>query len=111
MRPLRASVVSAGRISPWFTPTVNDALLFSPFTGQMAVTIYQYRSPIGQFRIQPQRDGGWGLWLKRELLGAYGSCVAAADDVFQQATGDSDWDFLENVDIPTDVYEWKSLTV
>ena len=74
------------------------------------MTIYQYRSPIGRFRIQPQHHGGWGLWLKAELLGSYNSPVAAADDVFQQATGDSDWDFLEGVPIPTDVYEWERLT-
>jgi len=67
---------------------------------------YQYRSPLGVFIIKSQANGRWGLWLNDELLGSYHSSVAAADDVFMQATGDYDWDTLNDIDIPTDVYEW-----
>ena len=67
--------------------------------------MYQYMSPIGCFLIKPQANSRWGLWLKDELLGSYHSALAAADDVYTQATGDYDWDSLDCVDIPTEIYE------
>jgi len=73
------------------------------------VKIYRYRSPIGRFLAIPQSNGLWGLWFEDDLLGSYHSAMAAADDVYMRATGDSDWDYLEGVDIPTDICEWEVL--
>jgi len=70
------------------------------------VKIYQYRSSIGRFLIKPQANGCWGLGFKDDLLGSYHSALAAADDVYMQATGDYDWDSRDGVDIPTDISEW-----
>lgn len=69
--------------------------------------VYQYKSPAGLFLIKPQANGRWGLWFKDDLLGSYHSAMAAADDVYMQATGDYDWDSLDGVDIPTDISEWE----
>jgi len=69
--------------------------------------IYRYQSPMGLFLIKAQPNARWGLWFKDELLGSYHTPVAAVDDVYTQATGEYDWDTLEGVDIPTDVYEWE----
>jgi hypothetical protein len=71
---------------------------------------YQYQSPIGCFKIVAQANGRWGLWFKDDLLGSYSSAVAAADDVYTQATGNSRWDSLKGISIPTDVYEWEVIT-
>ncbi len=69
--------------------------------------ICQYRSPIGRFLIKPQAKGRWGLWSKDDLLGSYHSALAAADDVYMQATGNYDWDSLDGVDIPTNITVWE----
>ena len=71
------------------------------------MNIRRYRSPIGRFLANPQTNGRWGLWLKGDLLGSYHSAVAAADDVYMQATGDYDWDSLVGFDIPTGIDEWE----
>ena len=69
--------------------------------------IYRYRSPMGRFLVKPRANGRWGLWFKDDLLGSYHSAMAAADDVYMQATGDYDWDYQEGVDIPTGIDEWE----
>ncbi|RMH16911.1 MAG: hypothetical protein D6698_09005 [Gammaproteobacteria bacterium] len=69
--------------------------------------VYQYKSPLGLFLIKPQTSGRWGLWFKGELLGSYHSAMAAADDVYMQATGDYAWDTLKGVRIPMDISEWE----
>jgi len=74
------------------------------------VKIYQYISPIGRFVIKPQDNGRWGLWFSDDLLGSYQSAMAAADDVYTQATGNFGWDSLDGIDIPTDIYEWEMVT-
>lgn len=70
--------------------------------------VYYYRSPIGCFVIKSQTNGRWGLWLKDNLLGSYHSAMAAADDVYMQATGDYEWDEMNGIDIPTDISEWEA---
>lgn len=72
--------------------------------------VYPYRSPIGGFLIKPQANGRWDLWFKDDLLGSYHSAMAATDDVYMQATGYSDWDSLDGVDIPKDIHEWEVVT-
>ena len=71
---------------------------------------YRYKSPIGVFSIIP-RNGRWALWFEDDILGMYNSSVAAADDVYTKATGHYDWDSLDSVDGPTDVYEWDKVTL
>ena len=73
------------------------------------MTIYIYNSPIGRFLIRPQSNDYWDLWFEDDVLGSYGSAMAAADDVYLQVTGHYEWDSLKNIDIPTDVDEWEEL--
>lgn len=68
---------------------------------------YFYRSPRGRFIIKQQQNGRWGLWFGEILLGSYRSPIAAADDVYMQCTGSWHWDSAQNIDIPTDLSEWK----
>lgn len=68
---------------------------------------YCYKSPIGVFIIKPQPDGRWGLWFGDDLLGSYHSEIAAADDVYTQATGNYQWDSSSWLDVPTDIHEWE----
>lgn len=74
------------------------------------MTVYQYKSPVGLFRILPHKDR-WALWLEDDVSGYYQSPVAAADDVYTQTTGFSEWDRLKLDDIPTDLSEWEKLQV
>ena len=68
-----------------------------------------YRSPVGVFWIRPQPNSGGRFWLgiDDERLGSYHSPRAAADDVYCQATGWSEWDLLRRPNAPTDITEWE----
>ncbi len=69
--------------------------------------MYYYESPIGLFRII-QQDSNVLLFFEDDLLGAYRSAVAAANDVYTHTTGLYDWDKLDGklLDVPTDISEW-----
>jgi len=60
------------------------------------------------FWIAPQPDGSGRYWLgiDDKVLGSYHSPIAAADDVYCQATGWYKWDSLEPITSPTDLSEW-----
>ncbi len=74
--------------------------------------VFIYNSPVGKFFIQYDfRIKKWSLGIEDEILGHYPTSVAAADDVYCQATSFYDWDaydidtILEEV--PTDIYCWE----
>jgi len=70
---------------------------------------YNYKSPKGVFIIQFDNNvSKWALALNGVVYGHYTSPVAAADDVYCQATGAYEWDSLNvmNLSITTDIYEW-----
>jgi hypothetical protein len=72
---------------------------------------YVYKSPIGIFYIHynPSFEK-WDLGMDGEIFGSYITTIAAADDVYCQATGCNKWDILDisnNPDVPTDIYEWE----
>ena len=67
---------------------------------------YRYQSPIGLFRIRVKGDR-WELWMGDECYGFYANPIAAADDVFTQATGCYEWDTLATDAAPTDLGEWE----
>jgi len=74
--------------------------------------IYYYKSPIGLFFIRFNLSmEKWELGMKDEVLGYYQDTIAAADDVYCQATGCYEWDSLDinivNDKAPTDIYEWE----
>jgi hypothetical protein len=53
--------------------------------------VYSFQSSVGTFRIRPERDKSWGLYIGGEgiveLLGYYDSAFAAADSVYMQTLG------------------------
>lgn len=71
--------------------------------------VFSYDSPIGQFKIFFNKK--WLLLFNNECLGQYNDPVAAADDVYCQATGSYNWDAFDFSDsleeVPTDLYEWN----
>ncbi|GHV55909.1 hypothetical protein AGMMS50268_28800 [Spirochaetia bacterium] len=73
--------------------------------------IFIYKSPVGTFHIAYNPNSGkWTLGLKDEIYGEYLSTVAAADDVYCQATGFYEWDSLDIsnlLDAPTDIHCWE----
>ncbi len=76
------------------------------------LSVFTYNSPVGKFLIFFNHNiQKWDLVLDDELLGHYTNTVAAADDVYCQATGSYEWDSYDIYsmieEIPTDVYEWE----
>jgi hypothetical protein len=74
---------------------------------------YVYKSPIGKFyiRYNPSLEK-WDLGMNDEVFGFYITTIAAADDVYCQATGCYQWDILDisnNPNVPTDIYEWERI--
>jgi len=60
--------------------------------------------------IQRHENGRFCLWLNDELYGFWHSPASVADDVYQHATGCSDWDLLDGqVDCPADLSGWEPL--
>lgn len=71
--------------------------------------MYYFRSRVGLFRIIPA-NGRYYLVLNDNVLGAYNSPIAAADDVYTHTTGDWSWDRLDGlVSSPTDLSVWKEM--
>jgi len=74
--------------------------------------IYYYKSPIGLFfiRYNPSVQK-WDLGMRDDVFGYYLTTIAAADDVYCQATGCHEWDNLDvnNIQdkVPTDIYQWE----
>jgi hypothetical protein len=78
-------------------------------------SIFIYKSPVGNFFIQfDKRLNKWMLGMENEVYGHYIDPVAAADDVYCQASGCYEWDLLEIdsilEEIPTDIYCWDMIT-
>lgn len=67
---------------------------------------YHYRSDVGTFWIGPDGSGRFRLGIDDERLGSYHSPKAAADDVYSQSTGCSEWDSLLATSEPSDLSEW-----
>jgi hypothetical protein len=73
---------------------------------------YIYRSPAGVFYIRFNTSlQKWDLGIGNEIFGNYITTIAAADDVYCQATGCYQWDMLDitEIDVPTDIYEWERI--
>jgi hypothetical protein len=72
---------------------------------------YYKKTNVGTFWIKPDKFNGWGLVIEYdgdwEVLGSYLSPSAAADDVFTQHTGYSQWDDSVRHDAPSDLGEWQ----
>ena len=60
-------------------------------------------------RFSPQGRGVFVLGIEGTELGAYASPEAAADDVYHQETGFSEWDSASGVHRPADISDWKRL--
>ena len=76
--------------------------------------IFIYYSPVGKFFIKYDfKVCKWILGLGEEVFGFYESTVAAADDVYCQASGCYEWDSMDIdsilEDVPTDIYCWEFL--
>ena len=80
--------------------------------------VFEYNSPVGKFTIKFNKKlDRWELSIRNVVYGQYLDPVAAADDVYNQATNFDEWDLydidpiLEN--IPPDLYSWEisNLTV
>jgi hypothetical protein len=73
--------------------------------------MWQYRTEIGVFwiRFDPRTRTRFVLGIEEEPLGWYYSPEAAADDVFLQKTGCSEWDLLAATSKPTDLSQWVRL--
>ena len=76
------------------------------------MTVFSYKSPIGDFMIKPLKDGRWGLWFENEYLNAYRKPEYAAEDVRNRSTGSHEWDdkkrnSINEADIPFNIFEWK----
>jgi hypothetical protein len=70
---------------------------------------YHYKSLVGTFWIcpEPNNPSRYLLGIDDTALGSYHSSEAAADDVYTQSTGWSDWDMLDPVVEPTDLSKWE----
>jgi len=66
-----------------------------------------YQSPIGPMCIYKNQNNKYSLQINEVVYGFYNSAAMAADDVFAQYTGCSDWDDFDFTDIPTDIKEWE----
>lgn len=72
--------------------------------------MFTYESPIGLMKIYyDQNNNGYVLVINEKRYGVYDSAVAAADDVYIQNTGCSNWDDNEFKDILINIYEWKQI--
>lgn len=67
---------------------------------------YRYVSPDSTFVIFPN-NGWWGLMINDEKYSDYASPEEAAYDVSAQNTGNTSWDYLENVDAPASLSDWE----
>jgi hypothetical protein len=76
---------------------------------------HRRKTEVGSFWIKPDKKNGWSLEIGHngdwELLGSYSTAVAAADDVFTQHTGYSEWDDPGRSDSPTDLGEWEKKNI
>jgi len=66
-----------------------------------------YKSRQGTFWIKRREDGRFLLGIDEEALGSYHRPEAAADDVYNCATGHYAWDAQLTVTEPTDLSEWQ----
>ena len=75
----------------------------------------KYFTKIANLKLQIiPKDGKYHLFItdsdgSTELYESMSSAVALADDVYMQSTGCDELDSLEDVDIPTDIYEWEKI--
>lgn len=67
------------------------------------------KTKIGLFKIIALSNGRYDLWINDVNLGNYSSPDAAADDVYNCATGWDDWDLQLMVDHPSDLSEWQRI--
>lgn len=74
--------------------------------------LYHYKTQVGTFGISPDpvNSGRFHLCIDGDALGSYYSPMAAADDVYLQASGYPEWDSLEPVTSPIDLSEWTKGT-
>jgi len=72
---------------------------------------FVYRSRFGLLAIRPARNGRWNLWIGDDIYGQYHSPIAAADDVYMQATGHYEWDDQDNLMEPCDLSEWTRVSI
>ena len=70
---------------------------------------YTYKTKIGTFYIRKLTDVHWGLLFEEELLGSFDSPASAAERVYNQASGHSEWDSVEQEAQPRDISEWKEV--
>jgi hypothetical protein len=70
-----------------------------------------HKAEAGTFwiRFVPRGRGIFILGIDGRELGSYFSPEAAADDVYRQETGFTRWDSAEDMQVPTDLSEWKRL--
>jgi len=71
--------------------------------------MWHYNSPIGLMKIHINSNRRYSLDINDIVYGSYHSANAVADDVFTQHTGCEEWDEYDtsNLDVPTDISEWK----
>jgi len=72
----------------------------------MSLTVYQYRSPIGTFKILSE-PSECELWFEGELRGTYRTALAAASNALTSVAGEFDSVTLEDVDVPADIEKWE----
>jgi len=75
----------------------------------MSVTVYQFRSLIGLFRIVLEASK-CELWFNDELRGTYISASAAASNALTMIASDFDSEALGGVDVPADISKWEIVT-
>lgn len=73
--------------------------------------MWLYKSPIGNIYIKRLRDGRYGIVFDGEVWESCPTPQAAADDVFTQSTGCSDWDLHDTAGciVPTNLSEWEHI--
>lgn len=74
--------------------------------------VYFWKSPVGTFWIRQRPDGRWNLGIGDDVFGSYAKPEQAADDVYMNVTGCSEWDIRPpDTNTPTDLSEWEARRV
>jgi hypothetical protein len=80
----------------------------APFYNNKHMAFF-YKTKIGAFFIRRLTEEHWGLLFEEKVLGLYGFPASAAESVYKQTTGHSEWDTLEQARKPHNISEWKEV--
>jgi len=69
---------------------------------------YVFQTSFGAFSIFPDATGRWRLEMNGQYASAHASAAAAAQSVFDCASGHIDWDGQGSVDAPKELSEWQA---